>query len=360
MTGADLTGSGLAGCRVFLTGHTGFKGSWLALWLDRLGCEVTGFALPAGDPSHYGQSAVRDTLREEYLGDIRDADAVSKAVSAARPDLVMHLAAQSLVRRSYADPLETWSTNVMGTANVLEAVRTRASVKAVLVVTTDKCYENREWHWGYRETDPLGGHDPYSASKAATELVVQSYRKAFFYGAGPLLASARAGNVIGGGDWSEDRIIPDLARAAAAGQPLLVRSPDATRPWQHVLDCLSGYLVLAERLLAGDKNCSTAFNFGPMATDNLPVRRLLERLGSHWPEANWVYQKDDATRPHEASLLYLDSSKARQMLNWSPRWDLRHACDATATWYRSVIADSSIAKDLSREQLDEFCRSSLQ
>jgi CDP-glucose 4,6-dehydratase len=231
-------------------------------------------------------------------------------------------------------------------------------VRAILVITTDKCYENREWQWGYREIDPLGGGDPYSASKAAAELVVQSYRQTFFSSAGPLVASARAGNVIGGGDWNEDRLLPDAARAIKAGRLLMIRNPDATRPWQHVLDCLSGYLALAAKLLAGERDFATSFNFGPATTDNLSVAQLLKRLQTHWPEVNW--QVDAGTRgagvAHEATYLYLDSSMARQRLEWSPRWNLETALEATAEWYRTVIDDPVKAGEITWQQLDRYLK----
>jgi CDP-glucose 4,6-dehydratase len=258
-------------------------------------------------------------------------------VTAAKPELVFHLAAQPLVRRSYRAPLETWSTNVIGTANLLDACRNVEGLRAIVVVTTDKVYENNEWPWGYRENDVLGGHDPYSASKAAAELVVASYRKSFFSADNaPLIASARAGNVIGGGDWSEDRLIPDIVRATSRGESVEIRSPSATRPWQHVLECLAGYLLLGQRLLAGDSAFADAWNFGPDLADNRTVQEVLCAMRAHWPRFSW--HMGDSMQPHEAGLLYLDSSKARSRLNWRPVWTLEEAIERTASWYQAQLA----------------------
>lgn len=359
MEGLEMTATSLsaafAGRSVFVTGHTGFKGSWLSLWLARLGARVTGYALPpCTDPSMFELANVADSLTQHKLADIRDPATLNAAMQAARPEVVFHLAAQPLVRLSYREPAETWSTNVMGTVHLLEAVRVCPSVKAVVVVTTDKCYENREWLWGYRENDPLGGSDPYSASKAGAELVVQSYRRSFFSRGGPLLASARAGNVIGGGDWSEDRLIPDAARAVAARRPLLIRNPTATRPWQHVLESLHGYLLLASHLLAGEARFADAFNFGPDAADNLAVGDVLTRLQAHWPELAWQMDPQAGSAPHEAGFLYLDSSKARRQLGWRPVWDLATGLGKTAAWYRTVEKNPGEARAITEQQLDEF------
>ncbi|MBT5265915.1 MAG: CDP-glucose 4,6-dehydratase [Rhodospirillaceae bacterium] len=336
------------GRKVLLTGHTGFKGSWLALWLDSLGADVTALALPPETtPNHWDLLGLDLTGHDQ---DIRDASGVSRIVAEAAPDIVFHLAAQPLVRRSYRDPLETWSTNVMGTANVLEACRAAPSVRAIVSVTTDKCYQNQEWVWGYRENDRLGGHDPYSASKAAAELVSQSYRSAFFAADdGPLLATARAGNVIGGGDWSEDRLIPDLVRAMATGEDLEVRSPNATRPWQHVLESLSGYLLLGQRLLDGDKATAEAWNFGPDSDGNRTVETVLTTIRDNWPEVHWSQSAGE--HPHEAGLLQLDCTKARQELGWRPVWSFEEGVAATAQWYRAWLEDECLT---SRDQLARF------
>jgi len=343
-----------AGRRVFVTGHTGFKGGWLALWLHQLGAKVVGYALPpTSTPDLFTLAGVADTLSAQHLADLRDAERLAQAIRQAEPEVVLHLAAQPLVRASYRDPAGTFSANVMGTVNLLEAIRQCASVKAVVVVTTDKCYENREWAWGYRENDPLGGHDPYSASKACTEIVTASYRRAFF-GNGPLLATARAGNVIGGGDWSEDRLVPDAVRAVQKGEELVIRSPHATRPWQHVLEPLNGYLMLAERLLAGDASCASAWNFGPDSSANLSVAQLLDGLRQHWPALNWHLDEHAAQAPHEANLLYLNSSLARQRLGWRPLWSLDATLRHTAEWYQDVLADSAGARRACERQIDAF------
>ncbi|OBJ24974.1 CDP-glucose 4,6-dehydratase [Mycobacterium colombiense] len=327
-------GSAYRGCRALVTGHTGFKGSWLCLWLQTLGAEVTGLALdPPTEPSHW------DLLKLEmndHRVDIRDEAAVRRVFTDARPEVVFHLAAQPLVRRSYRKPVETWATNVMGTAHVLEAARHEPEVRAVVVVTSDKCYENREWPWAYRERDRLGGHDPYSASKAGAELVAASYRSAFLQQpSAPLLATARGGNVIGGGDWSEDRLIPDLVRSVGAGDPLVIRSPRATRPWQHVLDCLSGYLLVGQRLLANDVTSAGAWNFGPDGEGNRTVEQVLQALVSTWPQLQWRVTADP--QPHEAGLLQLDSAKAKMQLGWRPVWNIQQAIHHTANWYRLML-----------------------
>ncbi|ASU41586.1 CDP-glucose 4,6-dehydratase [Herbaspirillum sp. meg3] len=327
------------GKRVLITGHTGFKGSWLTLWLSELGAQVTGIALaPATTPSHW---QLLELPVDDAPLDITDAASLAAELQKTQPEVVFHLAAQPLVRRSYRDPLETWSTNVIGTANLLEACRHCTSVKAIVVITTDKCYENREWEWGYRETDRLGGHDPYSASKAAAELVVGSYRQAFFAKAGaPLLASARAGNVIGGGDWSEDRLIPDIVRAVSEKTVLKIRSPGATRPWQHVLESLSGYLLLGQKLLEEQQEFAQAWNFGPEADGNRTVEDVLIRLQKAWPAISWSVAGGEL--PHEANLLHLDSAKAKSRLGWCPVWPLEQTLTATAQWYRSYVENSAV------------------
>ena len=318
--------------RVFVTGHTGFKGGWLSLWLRHMGARVHGYALPANaTPSFFDSCAVAEGLGHT-LGDIRDVAAVERALVDAEAEVVFHLAAQSLVREGYRDPLGTLASNVMGTANLLQAARGAPSVRAVVVVASDKCYENREWLWPYRENEPLGGRDPYSASKACTEIVAAAWRDSFL---APRVhvATARAGNVLGGGDWSADRLLPDFLRAADAGQPLHIRSPSATRPWQHVLDLLAGYLRLAQRLHADGAAYAEAWNFGPEATDIRPVRWIVEYLCERVPGSAWV--PEAAPQPHEANSLSLDSSKARARLGWRPRWALPEALDHTLEWHRA-------------------------
>jgi len=336
------------GRRVLVTGHTGFKGSWLALWLSEMGARTTGLALsPPTTPSHW------DLLHlpiPEHRIDIRDAARTEAAIVASEPEIIFHLAAQSLVRRSYRQPLDTWSTNVMGTANVLQACRQCPSVKAVVVVTSDKCYQNIAPSIGFRESDPLGGLDPYSASKAATELVAASYRHAYFQQANsPLLATTRAGNVIGGGDWSEDRLIPDLVRSAAVGVTAQVRSPQAIRPWQHVLDPLHGYLKLGQRLLAGDRTCADAWNLGPSSDDQCSVSALLDLMKSGWSAIDWQV----ALTPDmpETTVLRLDATKAQTLLGWNPIWSLEKAVQQTVDWYRSFYSDN---RTVSRQQLLEY------
>jgi len=320
--------------KVFLTGHTGFKGSWLALWLQSMGAKVTGYALqPPTEPNLFTVAGIEQGLEQHIIGDIRNAEQLKLAMQAAQPDIVLHLAAQALVRYSYAQPIETYSVNVMGTVCLLEAVRATPSVKAVVNVTTDKCYENREWHWGYRENEALGGFDPYSSSKGCAELVTAAYRQSFLQTAGVALASARAGNVIGGGDWAEDRLIPDFLRALDANESLNIRSPEATRPWQHVLEPLSGYLLLAERLFTDGVEFAEAWNFGPLDEDARSVRWIVEQLAELRPDLNW--QCDSAPQTHEAHYLKLDSSKAGQRLPWQPRWRLACALQKTLTWHEA-------------------------
>ncbi|MEN8260207.1 MAG: CDP-glucose 4,6-dehydratase [Pseudomonadota bacterium] len=348
-----LYGDVYGGRRILLTGHTGFKGSWFSLWLQMLGARITGLALsPETSTNHWDSLGL--TIPEFRL-DIRDAEAVENVVKEVKPEIVFHLAGQSLVRRSYQAPLDTFSTNILGTANLLEACRQVESVRAIVVITTDKCYENREWVWGYRESDPLGGHDAYSASKAGTEMVCASYRCSFFRQPGaPLLATARAGNVIGGGDWSEDRLIPDLVRAVSLGDPLRIRSPQSTRPWQHVLECLSGYLLLGQRLLENKREYAEAWNFGPDQRDNRTVANVLEQLRIHWPALQWRRAEQDEV--HEARLLHLDSAKARQKLGWYPVWSLEQALKATADWYRQFLESGEI---ITQDQLEAYVRASI-
>ena len=322
-----------AGRSVFLSGHTGFKGGWLALWLASKGAQVHGFALaPPTEPSLFTIGRVEQCLASHQIGDIRDAETLAGAVRAARPDIVFHLAAQPLVRRSYAEPVATFATNVMGTLNMLEAVRASETVRAVVNVTTDKCYANNEWLWPYRECEALGGHDPYSASKAAAEIVTAAMRASFLAAGGVRVATARAGNVLGGGDWAEDRLLPDFFRSVAAGYPLDVRYPGSTRPWQHVLEPLAGYTILAERLASGAEGFDNAWNFGPADEDARPVDWLLRRLCAQMPGAEW--RTTGAHKVHEAGYLKLDSSRARHLLGWLPRWNLDAALTATVDWHR--------------------------
>jgi len=320
------------GKRVFVTGHTGFKGSWLSLWLQSLGAHVTGYALqPPTSPSLFEEAEVGGGMTS-VIGDVRDLAALTSAMRQADPQIVIHMAAQPLVRHSYADPVGTYSTNVMGTVNLLEAVRVVGTVRCVVNVTTDKCYENREWLWGYRETDTLGGFDPYSNSKACSELVTQAYRSSFFsVPNGPVIAAARAGNVIGGGDWASDRLIPDTLTAFLAGQSVHLRNPASTRPWQHVLEPLRGYLDLAEHLSNEGQKFAEGWNFGPNDEDVRPVSWIVDRLAIHWGrEAKWV--GSDGNHPHEAGALKLDISKARARLNWHPLLRLDDALRLIVDW----------------------------
>jgi CDP-glucose 4,6-dehydratase len=336
------------GRRVFLTGHTGFKGSWLALWLSRLGAQIRGYALgPGTEPNLFNLASV-GTMVDDVRGDVRDHARLEASMAEFRPEVVFHLAAQPIVRRSYADPVGTYGTNVMGTVHLLEAIRKTPSVRAVVCVTTDKCYQNQAWIWPYRETDPLGGYDPYGSSKACAEIVSAAYRSSFFpserlHEHHVALATARAGNVIGGGDWSEDRIIPDLVRGFSSGRPVLIRRPNAIRPWQHVLDPLHGYLMLAHELLAQSARFASSYNFGPSAEDVWPVERIATKLVRMWGNgASWI--RDPVPSVHEDQVLRLDASKARVELGWQPRLQIEAALEWTMAWYRAWGQGANMAE----------------
>jgi len=341
------------GKRVFVTGHTGFKGSWLSLWLQKMGAEVKGFALePPTNPALFVEACVADGMESE-IGDIRDLQSITASMRAFNPDVLMHMAAQPLVRLSYREPVETYSTNVMGTVHVLEAARQCPNLKAIVNVTTDKCYENREWVWGYRENEPMGGHDPYSNSKGCSELITAAYRNSFFdSNDAPALASARAGNVIGGGDWAEDRLIPDILRAFEQKQPVVIRNPLATRPWQHVLEPISGYLVLAEQLYKTGGTYAEGWNFGPRDEDVKPVEWILTHMVEHWGQgASW--ELDEEPQPHEAQLLKLDISKAAALLKWHPRWSLSQALDSIVDWHQGWLSGGN-AREITLNQIAQY------
>ena len=340
--------------RVFLTGHTGFKGGWLSFWLQELGAQVHGFALePPTSPSVFEVLGLESKIASHTIGDICNLDVLAGAMQQSQPDVVLHLAAQPLVLRSYQEPVETFAVNVQGTVHVLEAARRCSSVKAMVNVTTDKCYHNREWVWPYREDEPMGGSDPYSSSKACSEIVTAAYRQSFFAKAGIGLGSARAGNVIGGGDWAENRLIPDFLRAIGRGEPIVIRSPNATRPWQHVLEPLAGYLTLAEHLAASPEKFSDGWNFGPDDVDAKPVRWIVDHLCEMVDGASW--ELDEQAHAHEAGCLKLDSSKAKNQLDWHPRWNLGTALKQTLRWHQAWQAGDDLC-EVTRQQIQAYQR----
>jgi CDP-glucose 4,6-dehydratase len=345
------------GRRVFLTGHTGFKGSWLSLWLNALGADVTGYALdPPTEPSLFDQAGIVGLVRS-VSGDIRDFPRLKAAISECRPEVVLHMAAQSVVRRGYEDPIETYSSNVMGTVHVFEALRLLEQPCVVVNVTSDKCYENREWAWGYREIESMGGRDPYSNSKGCAELVTTAYRESFFPAAafdrhGIALGSARAGNAIGGGDWTSNQLIPDLMRAFLAGQACLIRNPSAIRPWQFVLEPLRGYLVLAERLATDPARFASGWNFGPVDSDAKPVSWIADRLVQSW-EGRAAWTQDGASHPREAHFLKLDASRAKAELDWQPLLPLAQALDWIVEWYRAFQERADLQR-LTRKQIERY------
>lgn len=337
---------------IFLTGHTGFKGGWLALWLTHLGAKVHGFSLAAPtSPSFYVETNLEDRIESSTMGDIRDLSELTKALRAAEPSLVFHMAAQALVKRSYEEPVDTFATNLLGTVNTFEAVRCVDTVEAIINVTTDKCYENTGRAQPYTETDRLGGYDPYSTSKACAELAAAAYRSSFLADAGIYLATVRAGNVIGGGDWAKDRLIPDFLRAYDAHQALPIRSPGAVRPWQHVLEPLSGYLMLGESLFSEGEDYAEAWNFGPKESDAKTVAWLVDHLCQRLPTAKW--HADESQQPHEAKLLKLDSSKARVKLGWRPRWSVEIALAKTLEWHQAWRSGRCMS-ELSLQQIEAY------
>lgn len=341
------------GKRVFLTGHTGFKGSWLAIWLTSMGATVRGYALaPPTEPALFNEARVADAM-DSQIGDVRDASALAHSIAEFQPEIVLHMAAQPLVRASYQNPVGTYATNVMGTVHLLEAVRSVDSVKAVVVVTTDKCYENREWEWGYRENEPMGGYDPYSNSKGCAELVTDAYRRSFFTETGIAVATGRAGNVIGGGDWAEDRLIPDILTAFSENRAAIVRNPDAIRPWQHVLEPLSGYMVLAQRLYEKGQEAARPWNFGPWDEGARPVHWITDHMAQMWGDgARWELL-DDNSQPHEATYLKLDISRARTYLDWSPTWELQQTLERIVGWQKAWLGGAS-ARDLCLGEIAAF------
>lgn len=343
------------GKRVFLTGHTGFKGSWLSLWLQSMGAELFGYALsPPANPALFEEADVAKGM-SNFIGDVRDYETLLAALKQSRAEIVIHMAAQPLVRLSYDQPVETYATNVMGTVHLLEAIRQVGGVRAVVNVTTDKCYENKEWVWGYREDEPMGGYDPYSNSKGCSELVTSAYRRSFFQKTDTCLASGRAGNVIGGGDWALDRLVPDILRSFERKEPAVIRNPCATRPWQHVLEPLSGYLTLAKKLYEEGQPYAEGWNFGPKEEDAKPVQWIVEGLVHDWGAgASW--QLDCGDHPHEANYLKLDISKAKERLGWEPRWSLAKALSEVTTWHHSWLGGENVQL-VCLSQIERFSKS---
>lgn len=345
------------GKRVFMTGHTGFKGSWLSLWLQQLGAVVTGYALqPPSNPSLFDVANVGQGMLS-IIGDLRDAGSLKSAISNASPEIVIHLAAQPLVRYSYSNPVETYSTNVMGLVHLLESVRATPGIRSVINITSDKCYENKEWVWGYRENEPMGGYDPYSNSKGCAELITASYRSSYFNlekhaEHGVAIASARAGNVIGGGDWAADRLIPDMLRAIGRGDAVLIRSPHSIRPWQHVLEPLSGYLILAEKLYTHGPTYAEGWNFGPNDTDAKSVEWIIERITQVWGQGA-AWQLDGTQQPHEANYLKLDCSKARTYLSWHTRWNIGQAIERIVEWHKAYDQGADM-RQMTLSQIDDY------
>tara|TARA_B110000879_G_C11168130_1_gene512302 strand:- start:1225 stop:2316 length:1092 start_codon:yes stop_codon:yes gene_type:complete len=341
------------GKKVFITGHTGFKGSWTVIWLKKLGAIVKGYSLePNTNPSLFVEANIADNIESE-IGDITDIESLKKSIIDFQPEIVIHMAAQPLVRLSYKNPVDTYNTNVMGTVNILESIRFCKSVKALVNVTTDKCYQNNEWDWGYRENEPMGGHDPYSSSKGCSELVTSAYRSSFFSEeSSAFIATARAGNVIGGGDWSEDRLVPDILKAFEKKQPVLIRNPLATRPWQHVLEPITGYLMLAENLYLSNKDFSSGWNFGPNDIDVREVGDVLDYFVANWPEdVSWEVDSDE--HPHEAQLLKLDISKARTKLKWQPVWSLDETLQSIIDWHYAWKSKKNM-RDVTMNQINEY------
>lgn len=348
------------GKKVLITGNTGFKGSWLTVWLLDLGAEVAGYSVNVpSEPSHYKALGLESKIRQ-YWADVRDRSALERAMDEFKPDVVFHLAAQAIVRRSYADPVETFEVNAMGTMNVLECVRHRPGVRAAIMITSDKCYRNVEWHWGYRENDMLGGEDPYSGSKGCAELISYSYIHSFFKQGGDQakVATTRAGNVIGGGDWAADRLVPDCVRSWSAGQTVVVRSPKATRPWQHVLEPLSGYLWLGTQLLNGNSASSgSSYNFGPDASVNQPVATLIDHIAKYWPKARWELDPEALKQPPEANLLKLSCDKALAELQWRATLNFEQTVKFTSEWYKAYYeTDKPDIHGVTRRQIKEYCK----